>query len=247
MKLVQSALVLCLLLPFGSFAAGPVPVTVKIGDGTILIPAPVELVNPVFKAPHLAEATTPLMTAPGLRLLGVFILPEQLERYLEGEALDLERYAVAQTPQGLEGLLTTEANFEHFKARIRTKTSAQMETIRKTAQLAVDDKTRVMGEKAGDDKFSVKLDSLESAGVFDETPTSISTASHTTFTAKSKDKLVSAPVVYSTSAVLVKGKVISLYVYSRFNGEADVAWVKDVALQWKQGLEQANPPRSRRQ
>ncbi len=247
MKLIQSALLLCLLLPFGSFAAAPASVTVKIGDGTIAIPAPDELVNPVFKAPHLAKAATPLMTAPGLRLLGVFILPSQLERYLEGEVPDLQRYSVVQTPHILEELLTTKEAFENMKARIRTRTTAEVESIRKAAQLAVEDKARVLGEKTGDDKYSMSLDSLENAGVFDETPTSISTASHTTYTAKSKGKIVSAPVVYSTTAVLVKGKVISLYVYSRFNGEADVAWVKGVALQWKQGLEQANPPRSRQQ
>jgi hypothetical protein len=213
-----------LLLVIGSFAAAAsaAPFAVQLGDARIGLDAPPGFADTGFTgSPRLLELAESL-TSPSNRILLFAISDGDLRRFTLGDPPEFRRYMIAVTPKGLEREHVTRSLFAAFVA----------ESLR-----GLDEPT---GE--GD---PVKLLDARPAGQpallaeLRKDPDTVSILQGTRVPGRrASDKPVYG--LSTTTLLLLRGKALSLSVFTAFDEPADHDWIRAVTLRWIDDLKRLN-------
>jgi hypothetical protein len=153
-----------------------------------------------------------LLTAgypPSVKTLGYFVPPAEWDAVKKDSTAGFHHYLIAQWAVSLQP-----EQLQGFKTYLRAQ------------QGNIPDHTELPRVLAAQGRVSL--------GVFAETPTSISFG--TIMTARSVVSPNAAPLslVATNTAAVVKSRMLSLYVYQDYRGEADVTMAKSVTASWLQ-------------
>lgn len=211
----------------------------SVGAVKLAVPHPDGYVDPSGPAPQIIDfmqSTVP----PTNRFLGILIPPADLKLFLSGKEAPLNRYYAIQTMRATEHLTITPVQFAQMRQIIREQQATMMDKAKAMAQESLDKGARKIGEKIDDESFALKIGEVKGLGVFHESDTAISFAATSQMAIRHEGKTQSGKLIFTSTAVLVKGKLLFLYVYSSHRGEADVRWTRDEAIKWTAAVQQAN-------
>lgn len=214
------ALAFCLLsaLSLGCAAA---PFAVRLAEVRVVLDAPPGFADTLdLASPRLQELAESLTSASN-RILLFALTDADLRRFSVGDAPDLGRYLLVATPRALERDSVSLSQFRGYAA----------------------DTVRGLGNPSDPADLRAHLDAqpVGRAVLLRELrrePLAVSLLAGT--------RLPPGPdgapqhLLYTTSLMLVRGKVLAVSAYTRFAGDADLAWLLDLTRRWCDELSSLN-------
>ena len=211
-----------LLLALLSISGWSAPFAVQVGDARVALDAP-----PGFSdvqgtgSPRLLELAEALTPAANRILL--FALEDgDVRRFSVGDSPELRRYVIAVTPKGLERERVGAAQFRAFVA----------------------DSLRELGEATPADNLRAHLDARPRGQAsliaqLRKDPEAVSVLQGARLPELRKD---SPPryILSSTTLVLVRGKALNLQVFSRYENDDDIEWIRAATARWLDELQRLN-------
>jgi len=191
----------------------PASVEVPVGSERITVSGARGFVEPTQAFPNIREFAERYVT-PATHLLAVFLLEKSLPAGDKGDVGDLSRYILVETDRSYEEKNLSTSSFSRTKMELRTLVDGSM-------QKSFDD------VKASLKKIDPALDpaGVEKSGWVDEGDRYIAFGK----LARSSDASGSRLVVSVGATVLVKGKALSLIVYSPVASYENVVWAESVS------------------
>jgi hypothetical protein len=209
----------------GFFVASNVfaaPFAVQIGEARIGLDAPPGFADTSFTgSPRLQELGESLTSASN-RVLLFAISDADLRRFTLGDQLELRRYMVVYTPRASERERMTPGSFKTFAA----------ESLRDVGQMPApaDYRKYLESRPAGTVNLLAELR---------KDPDAVAVllgarSKPTGFFERSKYQLS------STSIVLLRGKPLTLSIYTQYDDDADVEWVRTTTARWIDEVKRLN-------
>jgi hypothetical protein len=198
------------------------PFAVQVGEARIGLDAPPGFADTSFTgSPRLQELGESLTSASN-RVLLFALSDADLRRFTLGDQLELRRYMVAVTPRATERERMTPAGFKSFAAE-SLRDVGQMPApadYRKYLESRPAGTVNVLSELRKDPDAVAMLLGARSK------PTG--------FFERSKYQLS------STSMVLLRGKPLTLSIYTQYEDEGDLEWIRVTTARWIDELKRLN-------
>ena len=196
------------------------PFAVQIGEARIGIDAPPGYADTTATgSPRLLELGEALTSASN-RILLFAVSDADVRRFTLGEQLELRRYMVIVTPRALERERVTEAMFKQFIGEaIGGTPPAGADYVKHLDSQPVGATTVLAELRKEPDLISVVQGARTKAGGF----------------FKSAEYMLQ-----STTMMLVRGKALTLSVFTRYEDPADVEWIRSATLRWIDDVKRLN-------
>jgi hypothetical protein len=215
---------LAALVAIWSLNCAAAPFAVQVGEARIGLDAPSGFSDTTFTAsPRLQELSESLTPASN-RILLFAVSDGDLRRFTLGDQLELRRYMIVVTPRGMERDRVTESAFREFIGDSLTGLGAP--PAEKDPMKYLDSRptgtTNLLAELRKDaDVVSVLQGARTKAGFFES----------------------SRYMLSSTTLLLLRGKALSLSIYTQYDDPSDLAWIRSTTTRWVDDLKKLNSPR----
>lgn len=203
----------------------------RIGATQIAIPAPAGFAEPSATVPQL-RSLGETMTPPTNRLLAMFVSDADLGRGRTGVAPELRRYFFVQTFRQTESRTLASADFATVKETLRTQSQQLMTRVTPTVQGYLASAARSIGEQSGNAGLSVQIGEVKVQDIIDGGDNAISVVAITKYAVQNAGKTEELPVAMAMTTMLVRGKLVYFYAFSRLTSAADIDWVRSQTQQW---------------
>ncbi|HEU5177232.1 MAG TPA: hypothetical protein VFU24_07240 [Burkholderiales bacterium] len=210
------------LLAGFSIHCAAAPFAVQVGEARIGLDAPAGFSDTTFTAsPRLQELSEGLTPASN-RILLFALSDADLRRFTLGDPLDLRRYMIAVTPRGMERDRLTEGSFKQFigESLGGLGAPATEKDVVKYLDSRPAGTTNLLGELRRDPDVVSVLQGARTKGPG--------------FFERSKYMLS------STTLMLLRGKAVSLSVYTQYDDPADLEWIRATTARWIDDLKRLN-------
>lgn len=209
-------------LAAAALPAGAAPFAVELGDTRIGLDTPPGFSDANFTgSPRLQELAESLTSASN-RILLFAITDGDLRRFMQGDRPEFRRYMVAVTPRGLERERVSATQFARF----------------------VGDATRDLGPTAPGEDYVKFLEDKPAGRAYllrelRRSPDVVSILQGARFGGESRFE-DPRYVLTTTTLLWLRGKALSLSVYSEYAGKADLEWIAEVTARWVEELQRLN-------
>jgi hypothetical protein len=196
------------------------PFAVQVGEARIGLDAPPGYADTTATgSPRLIELSEALTSASN-RILLFAVSDADLRRFTLGEPLEMRRYMVVVTPRALERERLTEATFKQLIADAVSGAAPAATDYAKHLDAQPVGATALLAElRKEPDLISVLQGARTKAGGF----------------FKSSEYILS-----STTMMLVRGKALTLSMFTRYEDPADLEWVRSATVRWIDELKRLN-------
>lgn len=223
---MKSGLLTCLFLC--SLPAAAAPFAVQLGDTRIGLDAPPGFADTSFTgSPRLQELGEALTSASN-RILIFAISDGDLRRFSQGDTPDLRRYMIAVTPKGLERERVTAALFSTF-------VTDSVRELGAAAPAEADYRTHLDSKPHGQPSMLAELR---------RDPEIVSVLEGTRLPSPPRGMFsAEKPAQYaltSTTLLLLRGKALSLQIYTAYDTPADLDWIRANTVRWIDELRRLN-------
>jgi hypothetical protein len=197
------------------------PFAVQVGEARIGLDAPPGYADTTATgSPRLIELSEALTSASN-RILLFAVSDADLRRFTLGEPLELRRYMVVVTPRALERERLTEATFKQLIADAVSGAAPAATDYAKYLDAQPVGATALLAELRKEPGLISVLQGVRSkAGGF----------------FKSSEYMLS-----STTMMLVRGKALTLSMFTRYEDPADLEWIRSATARWIDELKRLNP------
>jgi hypothetical protein len=214
---------LAALLAAISLQCAAAPFAVQVGEARIGLDAPPGFADTGFtgspRLMELAEALTPASN----RILLFAISDTDLRRFTGGDQIELRRYMVAATPKVLERERLSRASFREFVA----------------------ESLRDLGSPPGQGDYPAYLDTQPRGkgsllAELRNDPDIASTLQGTRLPGPPRGEDRPQYLLSTSTLMLMRGKALSLSVYTVYESQADVDWIRAITARWIDDLKRIN-------
>ena len=216
------------LLVFVSFTTSAAPFALQLGDARVVLDAPAGFADTTFTgSPRLLELAESL-TSPSNRILLFAISDGDLRRFTVGDTPDFRRYMLVVTPKEAERERITPDRFQRF----------------------IGDALRDLGKPPAGTDYPKHLEEqppnqLSLLAELRRDPAAVSVLQGLRLPPKKKPGMFSRAepprfVLSSTSLVLLRGKGLNLTVFTMYESQADLDWIRASTLRWIDDLQRLN-------
>jgi hypothetical protein len=213
---------LAALIAIWSLNCAAAPFAVQLGEARIGLDAPSGFSDTTFTAsPRLQELSEGLTPASN-RILLFALSDADLRRFTLGDPLDLRRYMIVVTPRGMERERLTEGSFKQFIGESLTGLGAPPgeKDLVKYLDSRPTGTTSLLAELRKDaDVVSVLQGARTKASFFER----------------------SKYILSSTTLLLLRGKALSLSIYTHYDDPSDLEWIRTTTTRWVDDLKRLNP------
>jgi hypothetical protein len=212
-------LLFALLLTIGNALAAPF--AVQVGEARIGLDAPPGFADTQFTgSPRLQEIGEALTSASN-RVLLFALSDADLRRFTLGDPLELRRYMIVVTPRAMERERLSEGSFKSMASEmLRAMGELPRNDYQKFIESQPPGTVVNLAELRNDpDAVSVLQGSRSKPARFFE---------------RSKFLLS------STSVMLLRGKALTLSVYTQYDDPADLEWIRVATVRWIDDLKRLN-------
>jgi hypothetical protein len=240
MKKALMVLLVAMFVCTGAAGAGTKVVQVTLGGVNIQVPAPNEFSEVTDISPQTRKRAERL-TLPQNRLLAYFIPDADIQRFKKGQAATLvyTRYTMAQTLRGMESANMSSQDFRDMAQRVRQEQNQFPERDRERAQSFVDDVSKDLSKERGV-AIDLKVGQPRALGVFADGDNFIAYALLTKMKAAAGGETLEFILASASGFVRVKNKLIFAWVYSKYDSQKDIDWVRAATKDWMQQILSAN-------
>jgi len=214
---MRSVLVSMLMAASSALAA---PFAVQVGDTRIALDAPPGFADTQFTgSPRLQEIGESLTSASN-RVLLFAVSDADLRRFTLGDQLELRRYMIAVTPRAMERERLSESTFRSLVANARGDLADLPKgDLQKHLDSRAPGTVSMLAELRNDpDAVSVLQGSRSKARMFER----------------------ARYLLTSNSLVLLRGKALTLSVYSQYDDSSDLEWIRTTTNRWIDELKRLN-------
>jgi hypothetical protein len=216
-------LLLAAFLSVGSAIAAPF--AVQVGEAKIGLDAPPGFADTGFTgSPRLLELAETLTSASN-RILLFAISDADLRRFMVGDTPEFRRYMLAVTPKGLERDRVSAGAFAGFVA----------ESLRELGVPAAHSDYPKYLDSQPQGKASLLAGLRKDPDVVSVLQGSRLPSPGGRFQQEKPQYLLS-----TTTLMLVRGKALSLAVYTGYNSPADLDWIRSITARWIEELRRLN-------
>jgi hypothetical protein len=214
-----------MLAALAVFAAAQVhaaPFAVQVGEARIGLDAPSGFADTQFTgSPRLQELGESLTSASN-RILLFALSDADLRRFMVGDPLELQRYMIAVTPRGMERERVGEAAFKQYtgEAMRGLGTPPAEKDLLKYLDTRQTGAVSLLQELRNEPDVLSVLQGVRAKG--------------SGFFERSKYQLS------STTLMLVRGKALSLSLYTQYDDPADLEWIRLTTARWIDELKRLN-------
>jgi hypothetical protein len=215
--------ILAAVLAAVSMQCAAAPFAVQVGEARVGLDAPPGFADTGFtgspRLMELAEALTPASN----RILLFAISDADLRRFTSGDQIELRRYMIAATPKVLERERVTPGIFKDFVAESLRELGAPPAQADYPAYL--DSQPRGKGSLLAE----LRND-----------PDIASTLQGTRLPAPPRGEDRPQYLLSTSTLMLLRGKALSLSVYTVYESQADVDWIRAITARWIDDLKRIN-------
>lgn len=213
---------------FGAFLVGfsihcwAAPFAVQVGEARIGLDAPPGFADTAFTGSPRLQELGESVTSASNRVLLFAISDADLRRFTLGDPLDLRRYMIAVTPRGMERERVTPSVFKRFvdESMQGVGTAPAAGDIAKYLDSQPSGAVSLLAELRKDPDAVAVLQGVRTKG--------------SSFFERSKYMLS------STALVLLRGKALSLSVYTQYEAPGDLEWIRVTTARWIEELQRLN-------
>jgi hypothetical protein len=198
------------------------PFAVQVGEARIGLDAPPGFADTAFTgSPRLQELGESLTSASN-RVLLFAVSDADLRRFTLGDPLDLRRYMIAVTPRGMERERVSASAFKRFVGESMQGMGAAPAAgdVAKYLDSQPSGAVSLLAELRRDPDAVAVLQGVRTKG--------------SGFFERSKYMLS------STALVLLRGKALSLSVYTQYEAPGDLEWIRVTTARWIDELQRLN-------
>jgi len=213
---------LAALIATWSLNCAAAPFAVQVGEARIGLDAPSGFSDTTFTAsPRLQELSESLTPASN-RILLFALSDADLRRFTLGDPLDLRRYMIVVTPRSMERDRMTESIFKQFIGESLTGVGAPPaeKDVLKYLDARPAGTTNLLAELRKDADVVSILQGARTKG--------------SGFFERSKYMLS------STTLLLLRGKALSLSIYTQYDDPSDLEWIRATTTRWVDDLKRLN-------
>ncbi len=214
---MRAYLLLALLAASNALAA---PFAVQIGDARLALDAPPGFADTQFTgSPRLQEIGESLTSASN-RVLLFALSDADLRRFTLGDPLELRRYMIAVTPRAMERERLSEDAFKSLLGNVRGELAELPKgEFQKHLDARAPGMVSTLAELRNEpDAVSVLQGSRGKARMFER----------------------ARYLLTSNSLVLLRGKALTLSVYTQYDDPADLEWIRATTHRWIDELKRLN-------
>ena len=213
---------LAILLAGLSLQCAAAPFAVQVGEARIGLDAPSGFADTTFAASPRLQELGEALTSASNRILLFALSDADLRRFTLGDQLELRRYMIAVTPRGMERERLGEQAFKQFVSQALTGLGAPPaeKDMMKYLDSRPSGATSLLAELRKDNDVVSVLQGARTKGPG--------------FFERSKYLLS------STTLMLVRGKALSLSVYTQYDDPADLEWIRVTTARWIEDLKKLN-------
>jgi len=218
-----AAISTALLIGF-SIPCAAAPFAVQLGDARIGLDAPSGFSDTTSTASPRLQELSEALTPASNRILLFALSDADVRRFTLGDPLDLRRYMIVVTPRGMERERVTEAAFQQFigESLAGLGTPPAEKDVVKYLDSRPSDSTNLLAELRKDaDVVSVLHGARTKAGFFER----------------------SRYMLSSTTLLLLRGKALSLSIYTQYDDPSDLEWIRNITTRWVDDVKKLNSPR----
>lgn len=226
---MRSVRALLLALAFAASPALAAPFAVQVGEARIALDAPPGYADTTFTGSPRLQELSELLTSASHRILLFALSDADLRRFTVGDTPELRRYMLAVTPKTLERERATPVIFQRAVEDSRRELGAPPP---KDADLG----DYLVAQKPGVTVLLAELRTEPSVVSFLQ-GTKLAPARRTTFFAPEEKTQY---LLSSTSLLLVRGKVLQLSVFTLYDTDADLDWIRSITARWIEDLQRLN-------
>lgn len=233
------ATLLIFLLTWCAHKASAQHASVEVGGRKVVVPAPGEFLRSDGISAIMDQATTALLPASNRSLI-TFSTAEDLERLKKGDAPLQKRSFNIQVVRSIESQEIGEKTF----GQMRDQSRAEIERMRATLDAEIK-KAMASGNKKLSGQFGadigLSISDTAVLGFFDEAPSSLGFTMAMNVRSKSEGAVPATKRLVAAIMTPVNGRLLNLYAYSDYAGEADRQWAEKAVSAWRDAIQAANP------
>jgi hypothetical protein len=165
------------------------------------------------------------MVPPTNRLLGVYVSHNDYQRILDGEYPEFDRYIFLQVGRDLERKNISQKGFRKLSGYLKT----QQEEILEAVESRVDKLFENTSEKLSEDydvSFNMKVGEQVPVGVFLEHPNALGFVTLVKYQGNLDGEKLDYVVAGGTLVLKIKRRLLYAYVYSTYEKQEDIDWVR---------------------
>jgi hypothetical protein len=218
-----------LMGPLFAVCALAAPFAVQIGEARVGLDTPPGFSDTTFTGSPRLQELAEALTSPSNRILLFAISDGDLRKFTQGDPPEFRRYMIAVTPTGLERERIGTERFADLAEAAQRDLGERVPADRNFAEYFDKQplgKSSVVGELRHDAEV---LSLLLGARVSPNTRMLPPGAQ------KQKQYALS-----TSSLVLVRGKTLSLTVYSDYDSKTDLDWIRAITARWIDDLQRLN-------
>ena len=216
---------LAALISVWSLNCAAAPFAVQVGEARIGLDAPSGFSDTTFTASPRLQELSEALTPASNRILLFALSDADLRRFTQGDPLDLRRYMIVVTPRGMERERVSEASFKQFIGDSLTGLGAPPaeKDVVKYLDSRPTGTTNLLAElrKDGDVVSVLQGARTKGPGLFERSKYMLS----------------------STTLLLLRGKALSLSIYTQYDDPSDLEWIRTTTTRWVDDLKRLNSPR----
>lgn len=213
------------------FCTNTTQVNISIGNKELHIKSP-DKFHEISSAYPEYKKMGEMFTPPSHRFLGLFVTEQDLGYVMKGQPKEsLDRYMMLQTIKEIEPQNITHSKFISFKESMKKNIAISIDKTKQKANTEFDKVKSNLSSNYSID-YSVKVGEIYPLGVSLEYDDVLTLSYLSKYNFKVNGNNVEKVVVYGSSLVLIKGKLLVTTVYSMFNSQEDIDWVKIKSKEW---------------
>ena len=212
--------------------------SVRLGDETVVIPAPGNLEEAGSKSERV-RAYFLAADPPNSDLLAVFIRSTDRERFDRGEQFVMNEYTKVSIHKSVRERTTSPEEFSTIAAGLRKNAGTKLNPNEPRAKALLEQANKEL-TRLNEQSTNVDINLSQYLGEFNEGPNTFSKMALMNVKVQIGDKSFARPTLGTVSVVLVKGKLLALGAFRTYQSETDVELLKDFTIKWTDAILAAN-------
>jgi hypothetical protein len=212
--------------------------SVRVGDQTIVIPAPEGLEEAASKS-ELVKAYFKASEPPNSDLLAVHIRPSDRELFDGGQRPVMIEYTkISIYRPGIERTMSAE-EFAAVAAGLRKNAGTKLDPNEPRAKALLEKASKEL-TRLNDQSTKVDINLSEYLGTFNEGPNVFSKMALMNVRLDVGNESFVRPTLGAVSVVLVKGKLLAIGTFRLYKSQSDVEILRDFTMKWTDAILDAN-------
>lgn len=235
--LLMAALTL-MSIPAATVLASTEITPIRLNKTIVLLPAPLGFTEASRRSEKMKKLTR-LLTLPHKEFLALYVSTEDMQRIRSGKQPQMKQYITAQISSAAREKRILVKTFRQLRVKLRQRLSAKQGYSVVTGQKQINRITGKLRQQAPDMK-SIRVGTMKPIGILFDGRQAISYGVLVKYRIRIDNLPEDILMIGSVTYLMVKNKLLSVYVFRVYKNTNDIQWVKKTTKGWVQSIMRRN-------